>query len=172
MNDNERDVQIVHTIIYAFGTGAHNHHKPYNYFSLRTSEHSKLVFGSVYFSANYVYILFVFHYISEPAWRFCWALLFCLYKHTYITKKKRRRDEFICIKIHPYSVSVMLMLNKRNEWIKWNRQGKWNCGKIAFQHRMKTNEHVFNNISAIWHILPWVISSYISYYTIILLLYY
>lgn len=32
------------------------------------------------------------------------------------------------------------------------------------------NEHVFNNISAIWHILPWAISSYISYYTIILLL--
>lgn len=31
---NTRNVQIVHTIIYAFGTGAHNHHKPYNYFSL------------------------------------------------------------------------------------------------------------------------------------------
>lgn len=28
------DTQIVHTIIYAFGTGAHNHHKPNNYFSL------------------------------------------------------------------------------------------------------------------------------------------
>lgn len=120
----KRDAQIVHTIIYAFGTGAHNHHKPYNYFSLVPE-------------LSYIGVDFSFLCILSALIVFCTVCAFCLatssQRPTTMTTTTTTTTmtttttscgsfvlklynicthcpNFICIKIHSYIYSSRLLL--------------------------------------------------------------
>lgn len=127
----------------------------------------------------------LFHTINLSARLFC-VELFVTDVYTHYPKFYMHKDSSVSAVLEPNTNRQMNGRGKRTMRTsryesKTEREMKLQATKDTayletythrHRHRVNTREHVFNNISAIWHILPWVISSYISYYTIILLLYY